>query len=150
LLEKGGEPRSTRSHFSIYQLMFRPESSPHPSAITTSYIYTSSSPSFSSKVEVLRDRENFQTFSKFPSPPPHLTLKHLCFIVFGIKSPSPEPMKLLDLDQIQPLEHLLKCMGIPYVPFAVPHCCWPQLYLAEVLELLQFKFGRFPLPVLEW
>jgi hypothetical protein len=91
LLDKGGEPSSTRSHYSIYQLMFRPESSLHPSAITTSYIYTSSSPSISSKVGVLRDRENFQTLGKFPSPPPHLTLKHLCFIVF--EDPDPECLK---------------------------------------------------------
>jgi hypothetical protein len=35
---------------------------------------------FSSRA--LRDRENIQTIGKFPSPPPHLPLKHLCFIVF--------------------------------------------------------------------
>jgi hypothetical protein len=63
--------------------MFRPESSLHPCAITTSYIYTSYSPSISSMVRALRDRENIQTVRKFPSPPPHLSLKHLCFIVFG-------------------------------------------------------------------
>jgi hypothetical protein len=47
-------------------------------------VYSSYSPSNSSKVGVLRDRENYQTFSKFPSPPPHPTLKHLYFIVFDI------------------------------------------------------------------
>jgi hypothetical protein len=34
-------------------------------------------------VRALRDRENIQTVGKYPSPPPHLPLKHLCFIVFG-------------------------------------------------------------------
>jgi hypothetical protein len=47
-------------------------------------VYSSYSPCISSKVRVLRARENFQTVGKFPSPPPHLTLKHLCSIVFGI------------------------------------------------------------------
>jgi hypothetical protein len=83
LLDNGGEPRSTRSHYSTYQLMFRPESSLHPRTIPTSYIYTIYSPSISSMVRALRDRENIQTVGKFPSPTPHLPLKHLCFIVFA-------------------------------------------------------------------
>jgi hypothetical protein len=39
-------------------------------------------------VRALRDRENIQTVGKFPSPPPHLPLKHLCFIVFDYWQPT--------------------------------------------------------------
>jgi hypothetical protein len=64
--------------------LIKKRAAPYPNVIVISDVYSSYSPCISSMVLALRDRENFQTAGKFPSPPPHLPLKHLYFIVFGL------------------------------------------------------------------
>jgi hypothetical protein len=62
--------------------LIKKRAAPYPHVIVISDVYSSYSPCISSMVRDLRDRENIQTIGKFPSPPPPLSLKHLCFIIF--------------------------------------------------------------------
>jgi hypothetical protein len=77
LLDKGGEPRSTRSHYSIYQLMFRPESSLHPHAITSvaepHHFYAAPAPAPA-------PGENFDAAPAAPAPAPTLLYSKAKFL----------------------------------------------------------------------